>query len=153
EPFLPGPTSRRAGSSAPRANPRWELSMISQAKETLVIIGNGMAGARVAEEIPTRGGQRYSIIMFCDAPFAGYDRVRLSGVLGAHVEPDDIVQRPFEWYEEHGIRLHAGIRADHIDLERRVVVGKNGKLGGHGRHAIEEPFDRLILATGSRPLV
>lgn len=128
--------------------------MIQQAKETLVVIGNGLASGRLVEEIQERARDSYSIVMFGDEPFAGYDRIQLSGVLGGFVEMDEIVQRPFEWYEERDIRLHAGVRAERIDLERGTVTGgKNGRHGSGNGVAIEEPFDRLILATGARPLV
>src|SRR5204863_4620601 len=40
---------------------------------------------------------------------------------------------------------HAGVKAETIDRQRQVVVGGSGK--------VEEPYDLLIMATGSRPFV
>ena len=71
---------------------------------------------------------------------------------------------PLSWYRENDIRLHAGVKATHIDRERRVVVGmplQEGCAGLQRRcssrsqrgRAIEEPYDDVIIATGSRPFV
>ena len=39
-------------------------------KEHLVVVGNGMAGARAVEEILERGGgERFRITMFGDEPY------------------------------------------------------------------------------------
>ena len=46
----------------------------------LVVIGNGMAGARTVEEILSRGGD-FRITMFGDEPYGNYNRIMLSNVL------------------------------------------------------------------------
>ncbi|MFW6174566.1 MAG: nitrite reductase large subunit NirB, partial [Chloroflexota bacterium] len=46
--------------------------------------------------------------------------------------------------EENGIRLHAGVRVEHIDREAQIVYGQGG---------VAEPYDHLVLATGSNPFV
>ena len=51
------------------------------AKRNLVVIGNGMSGARTVEEILARGGDPFNIAMFGDKPFGNYNRVMLSAVL------------------------------------------------------------------------
>ena len=51
-------------------------------KLNLVVIGNGMAGARTVEEILARGGaEQFNIAMFGGEPFGNYNRIMLSGVL------------------------------------------------------------------------
>ena len=50
-------------------------------KKKLVVVGNGMAGARTVEEILRRGGQ-FDITMFGDEPYGNYNRIMLSNVLG-----------------------------------------------------------------------
>jgi nitrite reductase (NADH) large subunit len=114
-------------------------------KQRLVVIGNGMAGARFVEELLSRGGgDRWQIAMFGDEPYGNYNRILLSGVLAQSHEPSDIFINPLAWYEESGIRLHAGVRAARIDLGARVV---------HGMEGVLEPYDKLVFATGSRALV
>ena len=51
-------------------------------KRRLVVIGNGMAGARTVEEILARGGgDQFSVTMFGDEPYGNYNRIMLSHVL------------------------------------------------------------------------
>jgi nitrite reductase (NADH) large subunit len=64
-------------------------------------------------------------------------------VLAQSHEPADIFINPLAWYEENDIKLHAGVRAARIDLGARVV---------HGMDGVAEPYDKLVLATGSRAL-
>ncbi len=80
-------------------------------KQRLVIIGNGMAGARLVEEILARqGSELFEIIMFGDEPYGNYNRILLSGVLAGTHDPKDIFINPLSWYEENNVILHAGRR-------------------------------------------
>ncbi len=123
------PPAARSGSPRPR----------------LVVVGNGMAGARTVEEILLRdGGRLWEIVVFGDEPCGNYNRVLLSGVLSGTQPATEIFLHPLSWYEESGITLHAGERVTAIDRESRTVISATGR---------EVAYDRLILATGSRPLV
>jgi len=114
-------------------------------KRKLVVIGNGMAGARSVEEILARGGgEMFDIAMFGDEPFGNYKRIMLSAVLEGTTDAAAILINPLQWYDEHGIRLHASIRADRIFRYARTVVGSDGS---------QEPYDKLIIATGSHPFI
>jgi len=113
-------------------------------KQRLVIIGNGMAGARFAEEVLARHGSAlFDLVIFGDEPYGNYNRVLLSSVLAGTHDPRDIFINPLNWYEENGIKLHAGIRADSIDRQAKVV-----SAGG-----VVEPYDKLVIATGSSPFL
>ena len=51
-------------------------------KRRLVVVGNGMAGARTVEEILERDGAgQFAITMFGDEPYGNYNRIMLSNVL------------------------------------------------------------------------
>src|SRR6516165_768833 len=119
--------------------------MIQARRPTLVVAGTGMAGAKVVEEVLARDPERYSIRMFGAEPHGTYNRILLSSVLGGFQDPARLWLNPLEWYESRGVFVHAGVKAEHIDRDNRVVVGAGGK--------VEEPYDHLILATGSRPFV
>ena len=111
-------------------------------KQKLVVIGNGMAGARCVEEILARGGaDRFEIAMIGDEPYGNYNRILLSDVLNGSHDESEIFLNPLAWYTEHGIRLHAGVRAASILRSARQVLLDNG---------LSEPYDQLIIATGSR---
>ena len=111
----------------------------------LVVIGNGMAGARAVEEILERGGgERFRITVFGDEPYGNYNRIMLSHVLaggGSADEVDEIYLNPLDWYAENDITLHAGVRVVRIDRFARRVLADNGMV---------VRYDRLIIATGSR---
>ncbi len=114
-------------------------------KRKLVVIGNGMAGARLVEELLMRGGgELFDVVMFGDEPYGNYNRILLSNVLAGVHDPKDIFINPLRWYEENRVKLHAGARVTSIDRAARVV---------HGEGGIIESYDDLVLATGSTAFV
>jgi NAD(P)H-nitrite reductase large subunit len=114
-------------------------------RPTLVVVGTGMAGARVVEEVLARAPDRFCIRMFGAEPHGTYNRILLSAVLGGHQDPRQLWLNPLEWYQQRGVFVHSGVKAESIDCERRLVTGGGGK--------VVEPYDVLVLATGSRPFV
>src|SRR6185369_971197 len=114
-------------------------------KQNLVVIGNGMAGARTVEEILARGGaQQFDITMFGEEPTGNYNRILLSNVLNGSYQEEEIYLNPLSWYVENNIFLHAGKRAAGLLTRAKVVFGEDGR---------PEPYDKLIIATGSRPFL
>ncbi|MEV6849682.1 nitrite reductase large subunit NirB [Actinoplanes sp. NPDC051411] len=112
-------------------------------KRRLVVIGNGMAGARTVEEILARGGD-FDITMFGDEPYGNYNRIMLSNVLAGVEDEAGIFLNDLSWYSDHGITLHAGTRIERIDRASRTVHAADGSATG---------YDKLIIATGSRAFV
>jgi nitrite reductase (NADH) large subunit len=113
-------------------------------KPALIVIGNGMAGMRTVEELHKLAPDLYDITVFGAEPYGNYNRILLSPVLAGEKTVDDIMLHTREWYERHGITLHAGDPVMHIDRKRRVVRAASGK---------EVRYDRLLLATGSKPFI
>ncbi|MBL8792584.1 MAG: FAD-dependent oxidoreductase [Planctomycetia bacterium] len=114
-------------------------------RPTLVVVGTGMAGGKVVEEVLARAPERFTIRMFGAEPHGTYNRILLSSVLGGTQEVSRLWLNPLEWYEERGIKVHAGVKAERIDRDAQTVSGAGGK--------VVEPYDYLVLATGSRPFV
>ena len=108
-------------------------------KQKLVVIGNGMAGARAVEEILARGGgEQFDITMFGDEPYGNYNRILLSNVLSGAQDPAEIFLNPLSWYEENGIRLHAGMRVHEIDrAAKRLRIAESGLVA-----ALRQAADR-----------
>ena len=101
-----------------------------------------MAGARTVEEILERGGaNQFDITMFGEEPTGNYNRILLSNVLNGSYKEDEIFLNPLAWYEENNIRLYAGKRASGLLRRAKLVYGEDGE---------PEPYDKLIIATGSR---
>jgi nitrite reductase (NADH) large subunit len=115
------------------------------AKERLIVIGNGMAGVRTVEEILARGGaEQFQITIFGDEPYGNYNRILLSEVLNGNQPPETIFLNSLDWYVQHNITLHAGQRVTAIDRVTRTI---------HTATGTTTPYDRLIIATGSRPFL
>lgn len=111
-------------------------------RRRLVVIGNGMAGARAVEEILARGGgAQHRITMFGDEPYGNYNRIMLSHVLSGDEDAGNIFLNSLAWYQENNITLHAGIRVERIDRFAKLVFSDDGRA---------TPYDVLIIATGSR---
>jgi nitrite reductase (NADH) large subunit len=114
-------------------------------KRKLVVIGNGMAGARTVEEILRRGGsEQFQITMLGEEPHGNYNRILLSSVLNGSQDAKDIFLNPLDWYEENNVELRAGVRAQSIDREAKRVLTNDCN---------DAEYDQLIFATGSRPFV
>lgn len=114
-------------------------------RRRLVVVGNGMAGARTVEEILERGGgDQFAITMFGEEPYGNYNRILLSNVLSGVDDEAGIFLNDMSWYAENGITLHAGTRVIRIDRFARRIYADDGT---------ETPYDKLIIATGSRAFV
>jgi nitrite reductase (NADH) large subunit len=113
-------------------------------KRDLVVIGNGMVGHRFLELLLESGQRdRWNIVTFCEEPRLAYDRVNLTSFFGGRSAADLSLATP-RLYQEAGVTVHLGDRAASIDREHRRVTSARGR---------SVPYDRVVLATGSSPLV
>ncbi|MFC8489254.1 NAD(P)/FAD-dependent oxidoreductase [Streptomyces sp. NPDC057235] len=96
----------------------------------IVVVGGGTAGARLARRLP--------VTLLGEEPHAPYNRVLLADVLAGRYAPE-VIALP-------GTRGPArlGTRAVRIDRAARTVECADGSLVG---------YDRLVLATGSNPVL
>lgn len=106
----------------------------------IVIVGHGMAGARLATEL--RGhdpaGERVAITVVGDEPHAAYNRVLLSTVVAGSLHLDGV----HTWQDTPHVDLRLGVAVTAIDrTARRVRLSDGGAV----------PYDALVLATGARP--
>jgi len=111
--------------------------------EPLVVIGNGMAAARFADELSARALGRYAVAVVGAEPRLAYNRVLLSSVLAGEVASSDIELKPQRWWRDRGITLRYGCRATSIDTKARSVALADGA-------SLE--FSKLVFATGSQPI-
>lgn len=108
----------------------------------LVVVGNGMAACRLLEELTRLAPDLYQITVVGDEPFAGYNRVMLSPLLGGGTDEKTITTHPHQWYRDRNIRLITGTPVVAIHRRRRQVETAAG-------HLLD--YDRLLLATGAAP--
>lgn len=113
-------------------------------KQKLVMIGNGMAGIRTIEEILERANDLYDITVIGKEPYPNYNRIMLSNILQNKMTVEETIMNPYEWYEEHDIKLITNDPVVEVDRENQSVITANG---------IEVVYDKLIFATGSKAFV
>ncbi len=89
------------------------------------------------------GLEHFSITVIGDEPRPCYDRVNLTEFFSGK-SADDLLLSPAEWYAEQGIQLITSEKAVSIDRVSHSVSTDSGAI---------YPYNRLILATGSRPFV
>jgi nitrite reductase (NADH) large subunit len=111
--------------------------------EPLVIVGNGMAAARLVDELAKAALGRYAIAVIGDEPRLAYNRVLLSSVLAGEAASHDIELKSASWWRDRGVTLKYGSTVSEIDVGRREL-----KIAGEESIA----FSKLVLATGSTPL-
>lgn len=111
--------------------------------EPLVIVGNGMAAARLVDELAKTALGRYAVAVIGEEPRLAYNRVLLSSVLAGETGSHEIELRPADWWRHRGVTVRYGYRVTEIDVGRR-------ELKIEGEESME--YSRLVLATGSTPL-
>ncbi len=113
-------------------------------RERLVVVGGGMAGGRAVEEIVARAPSRFEITMFGAEPYIVYNRILLSDVLAGTKSPEGVFLYSHEWFEGRKISIATGVRVERIDPGRKTLMLADGR---------EHSYDKLVIATGSLPLV
>src|SRR5260370_42130837 len=111
--------------------------------EPLVIVGNGMAAARLVDELAKTALGRYAIAVIGAEPRLAYNRVLLSSVLAGETASHDIELKSAAWWRDRGVTLKYNCLATEIDVGRREL-----KIANEESIA----FSKLVLATGSTPL-
>lgn len=106
----------------------------------LVIVGNGMAAARLVQELKQSGGFEGRILMVGREPQPAYNRVLLSPLLAGEIEDQALELHSTEWYEEQGIELLCNDPVVALEPERHRLRTGSGK---------QIHYDQLVLATGS----
>lgn len=110
-------------------------------KVDLVIVGNGMAGNRLVQELAKQPARPKSILVIGEEPRHAYNRVLLSPLLAGEMQAADVELQGAQWHRDHGIELICGDPVDRVDLENHLLKTESGEL---------VYYRRLVFATGSR---
>jgi assimilatory nitrate reductase electron transfer subunit len=105
-----------------------------------------MVGARFVDAVRRRdpGGRRVRLTVFGSEQHHAYNRVLLSTVLAGGLTADAVRLTEPGWHDRNGVLLRTGVEVAAIDRTQRRVVLADGQ---------REPYDELVLATGSRAWV
>ncbi len=118
--------------------------MAKFSREALLVVGNGMASFRLCEALCERGlNQRFRIIVVGEEPTPAYDRVHLTRYL-ENGEAGPLALGSLDWYKAKGMELVVGEQVERVDLDLKEAISGSGRSWS---------FDKLVLATGSRPFV
>ncbi|WP_299732444.1 nitrite reductase large subunit NirB [uncultured Endozoicomonas sp.] len=114
------------------------------AKQSLIVVGNGMVGHSFLEKLVAAGGlDHYQVTVFGEEPRPAYDRVHLSEYFsGRSAEALSMVKEGF--YQQDGLHLKLNETVQQIDRDVKQVVTSKGQT---------IQYDQLVLATGSYPFV
>ncbi|MEU8803412.1 FAD-dependent oxidoreductase [Spirillospora sp. NPDC048819] len=109
----------------------------------IVVVGNGMAGARFVGELRARD-RRTPVTVFGAEPQPPYNRVLLSNVLAGMTRPDHIGLVDAAWYASHGVDARLGVEVTRVDRAAKAVHAADGTV---------TPYETLVLATGSTAFI
>lgn len=109
----------------------------------VVIIGYGMAGARLAEQLRARdpAGARVALTAISAEEHPPYNRVLLSTVVDGSMGPETLALQDTDWAVEHDVHLRTGVGVTSIDRATRTLALSDGST---------VDYDVAVLATGAR---
>ena len=108
-----------------------------------VIIGNSVAAVGCIEGI-RQMDQQGKITVISDEPYHTYARPLISYLLLGKTTEQKMKYRPDDFYQQNGVKAILGKRAESIVPDQKKILLADGK---------EIFYDKLLIATGSRPFV
>ena len=113
------------------------------AVDRVVIVGNGVAGVTAAEEV-RRMHPNCEIHLIGREAFPFYNRMSIARMVHDRTAMSGLTMKPDSWYDEQRITSWMNTQVRRINRGKRTVELATGEV---------IPWDRLILATGSRSSV
>ncbi|MBE1580146.1 nitrite reductase large subunit NirB [Amycolatopsis roodepoortensis] len=110
----------------------------------LVVVGHGMVAHRLVEAVRAedKAGE-WQVVVLAEEARPAYDRVALTSYVDTW-DPASLALEGADYADDPMVELRLGDAVATVDRDRKVVVTEAG---------FEQPYDSLVLATGSRPFV
>lgn len=111
-------------------------------KQKIVVIGNGMVGHHVVEQLQSQG-ENIAITVLSAEPRLAYDRVHLSEFFSGKTAQDLAITTSDE-YQQWQVDFRVNAKVVDINKQEKYISTQNGEVF---------TYDKLIIATGSYPFV
>lgn len=108
-----------------------------------LIIGNGVAGTTAAENI-RKLDKAGKMTIVTEESTSFYYRMRLPEFISGDLAEDKLIAKSDQWYKDQGIDLKLNTRIQGANPGKKAVVTQGNQ---------EIPYDRLLVATGSRSFI
>lgn len=113
-------------------------------KQRIVVVGNGMVGHKFIDTlVQDASADKFDIVTFSEESRLAYDRVKLSAYFSG-TTANELALTDEGYYQQHGVNFVLSDKVVALDTVNNHVVTESGR---------QEPYDKLILATGSYPFV
>ncbi|MEV0949745.1 FAD-dependent oxidoreductase [Promicromonospora sp. NPDC050249] len=103
----------------------------------VVVVGFGMVGSRLVDELLRREPEAFDITVLGSEPYEPYNRVLLSDVVAGRT---DVAAITMPLPDGARVSVLRGVTATSIDRESQVVTADDGST---------HPYDHVVLATGA----
>ncbi len=103
----------------------------------VVVVGFGMVGSRLVDELLRREPEAFDITVLGSEPYEPYNRVLLSDVVAGRT---DVAAITMSLPDGARVNVRRGVAAASIDRASRMVIADDGS---------SHPYDYVVLATGA----
>ena len=114
-----------------------------EAIRRVVVVGAGVAGVTATEEV-RRALPDAELTLVGDEPYAFYNRMAITRLVGESASIDSLYLNRRDWAASRSVDERRGLTVTAIDRAAREVSLADGE---------RLPYDRVVVATGARPLV
>lgn len=116
--------------------------------ERLVVIGGVAAGMSAAAKAK-RVDRNLEVVVYEQSPYISYAACGMPYLIAGDItDYRELIVRTPEQMGREGVEVHVRHKATAIDAERKTVTVRNLQTG----HEFSQPYDRLVIATGARPV-
>ncbi|WP_031542523.1 FAD-dependent oxidoreductase [Mesoplasma photuris] len=113
----------------------------------VVVVGGSATGMGVVAKLK-RQQPNAEIIVFQEMEYVSLGSCGIPYFIGNNFsDAENMIARTVEKFRETGVKVFNNTKVYNVDFETKTVYGKNGN------QKISETYDKLVIASGSRPFI